>query len=154
MLLVGNLTIDIVDKKKALVCVAVVHALHYTYMHATLIAMQPLLARSLRFFLFIPKGVNVCSFSFSYAHLVQVGAISYAAAVATAFGVKSCIVTAASSDANLTVFEGHELHIVSTQESLTFEHTYTWWGESLSISPVIAMPLSSFIGYLIESGFV
>ena len=61
---------------------------------------------------------------------MQGGAISYAAAVATAFGVRSCIVTAASSDANLTVFEGHELHIVSTQETLTFEHTYTWWGES------------------------
>ncbi|DBA82503.1 TPA: hypothetical protein ACH3X2_000731 [Trebouxia sp. C0005] len=75
VLLVGNLTIDIVDKKKAL-------------------------------------G----------------GAISYAAAVATAFGVKSCIVTAASSDANLTVFDGHELHIVSTEDTLTFEHTYTWWG--------------------------
>lgn len=60
---------------------------------------------------------------------MQGGAISYAAAVATAFGVKACIVTAASSDANLTVFEGHELHIVSTQDTLTFEHTYTWWGE-------------------------
>ena len=60
---------------------------------------------------------------------MQGGAISYAAAVATAFGVKACIVTAASSDANLTVFEGHELYIVSTQDTLTFEHTYTWWGE-------------------------
>ena len=64
---------------------------------------------------------------------MQGGAISYAAAVATAFGVRSCIVTAASSDANLTVFDGHELHIVSTEDTLTFEHTYTWWGKLLSI---------------------
>lgn len=64
---------------------------------------------------------------------MQGGAISYAAAVATAFGVRSCIVTAASSDADLTVFEGHELHVVSTQETLTFEHTYTWWGELLKL---------------------
>ena len=62
---------------------------------------------------------------------LQGGAISYAAAVATAFGVRSCIVTAASSVVNLTVFDGHELHIVSTEETLTFEHTYTWWGKLL-----------------------
>ena len=69
-------------------------------------------------------------------YAMQGGAVSYAAAVATAFGVRSCIVTAASSDANLTVFEGHELHIVSTQETLTFEHTYTWWGEISSSDPI------------------
>lgn len=98
MLLVGNLTIDIVDKKKALVCTAI-------------------------------KAWQGSSIAVAKRYAVQGGAISYAAAVATAFGVKACIVTAASSDANLTVFEGHELHIVSTHETLTFEHTYTWWGE-------------------------
>lgn len=50
--------------------------------------------------------------------------------MATAFGVKACIVTTAGPEANLTVFDRHELHIVSTEETLTFEHSYTWWGKS------------------------
>lgn len=37
--------------------------------------------------------------------------------------------TAAGSDADLSVFEGHELYVVPTAATLTFEHTYTWWGE-------------------------
>lgn len=63
---------------------------------------------------------------------MQGGAISYAAAVATAYGVKACIVTAAAADADLSAFGGHELHLVPTDHTLTFEHTYTWWGESLT----------------------
>ncbi|KAK9861264.1 hypothetical protein WJX84_006322, partial [Apatococcus fuscideae] len=53
------------------------------------------------------------------------GAISYAAAVAEAYGVRACIVTAAGSDADLTMFHGHDLYIIPTKSTLTFEHTYT-----------------------------
>ena len=60
---------------------------------------------------------------------MQGGAISYAAAVATAYGMKACIVTAAAADADLSAFDGHELHVVPTDHTLTFEHTYTWWGK-------------------------
>lgn len=56
------------------------------------------------------------------------GAVAYAAAVASALGVKACVVTAAGSDADMSVFRGHELHRVATNDTLTFEHTYTWWG--------------------------
>jgi hypothetical protein len=28
----------------------------------------------------------------------------------------------------MSAFRGHELHRVATNETLTFEHTYTWWG--------------------------
>lgn len=92
----------------------------------------------------------------------QGGAVAYAAAVASALGVRACVVTgtlqqtllirsngcacndmmdrrlvlsnamsalaAGSSDADMSVFRGHELHRVATTETLTFEHTYTWWG--------------------------
>ena len=64
--------------------------------------------------------------------VIQGGAIAYAAAVASAYGVKACVVTAAGPDADLEVFRGHELHVVPTNSTLTFEHTYTWWGESSS----------------------
>jgi formaldehyde-activating enzyme involved in methanogenesis len=67
------------------------------------------------------------------------GAISYAAAVATAYGVKACIVTAAAGDADWSAFEGHELHVVPTDHTLTFEHTYTWWGNHRKLR-VLAKP--------------
>ena len=28
----------------------------------------------------------------------------------------------------MSAFEGHDVHLVSTSETLTFEHSYTWWG--------------------------
>ena len=34
-------------------------------------------------------------------------------------------------DADLSVFKGHELHVVPSEKTLTFEHSYTWWGECL-----------------------
>ena len=65
-----------------------------------------------------------------HAHAsMQGGAIAYAAAVASAYGVRACIVTAAAPNADLSVFRGHELHVVRTERTLTFEHSYTWWGE-------------------------
>ena len=30
----------------------------------------------------------------------------------------------------MSVFRGHEVHRVASNATLTFEHTYTWWGES------------------------
>ena len=64
--------------------------------------------------------------------LSQGGAISYAAAVASAYGIRACVVTAAGPDADLSVFKEHELHLVRTERTLTFEHSYTWWGELLN----------------------
>ena len=69
-----------------------------------------------------------------YLCWLQGGAIAYAAAVASAYGVKACVVTAAGPDADLAVFSGHELHVVPTNSTLTFEHSYTWWGEYLAWS--------------------
>ncbi len=63
---------------------------------------------------------------------LQGGAISYAAAVASAYGIRACVVTAAGPDADLSVFRGHDLHVIPTNNTLTFEHSYTWWGEVLT----------------------
>ena len=68
-----------------------------------------------------PGETHICA-------LLQGGAISYAAAVATAYGIRACVVTAAGKDADLSLFRGHDLHVVPAQASLTFEHSYTWWG--------------------------
>ena len=35
---------------------------------------------------------------------------------------------AGSPDANYSAFEGHDLHVVPSAATLTFEHSYTWWG--------------------------
>lgn len=56
------------------------------------------------------------------------GAVAYAAAVASALRVKAYIVTAGGEDADLSVFKGHKVHLVKTADTLTFEHSYTWWG--------------------------
>ena len=31
------------------------------------------------------------------------------------------------------MFRGHEVHRVASNATLTFEHTYTWWGEAPNI---------------------
>lgn len=59
---------------------------------------------------------------------VCAGSITYAAAVAAGLGKRACIVTAAGPDADLSVFTQQELHVIPTKNTLTFEHTYTWWG--------------------------
>ena len=57
------------------------------------------------------------------------GAVVYAAAVLKAWGLSACIVTAAAdADAALEVFGGHDLHVVPSNATLTFEHSYTFWG--------------------------
>lgn len=58
------------------------------------------------------------------------GAVSYAATVASALGARACIVTTASADAGpFPALEGHDIIIVPSNRTLTFEHTYTFWGE-------------------------
>ena len=37
-------------------------------------------------------------------------------------------------------FRGHELHVVPTNSTLTFEHSYTWWGEDCRSPPVQQSP--------------
>lgn len=56
------------------------------------------------------------------------GAVAYAAAVASALRIKAYVVTAGGEDADLSAFKGHKVHFVKTAETLTFEHSYTWWG--------------------------
>eukprot|EP01023_Acetabularia_acetabulum_P041274 TRINITY_DN4017_c0_g1_i1.p1 TRINITY_DN4017_c0_g1~~TRINITY_DN4017_c0_g1_i1.p1 ORF type:complete len:429 (+),score=49.13 TRINITY_DN4017_c0_g1_i1:183-1289(+) len=56
------------------------------------------------------------------------GAVSYSAAVAEGYGLKARVVTAGGKEADFSVFDGHYLHVVQTESTLTFEHTYTWWG--------------------------
>ena len=68
------------------------------------------------------------------------GAVSYAAAVASAFGARCCVVSAAGPDVELgSVFQGHELHLVPASATLTFEHTYTFWGNKRKLR-VTAQP--------------
>lgn len=38
-------------------------------------------------------------------------------------------VAVAGPEADLKVFDDHRLYILPAKETLTFEHTYTWWGE-------------------------
>lgn len=47
-----------------------------------------------------------------------------------------CVLCAAVAgpEADIEVFGDSELYIISANETLTFEHTYTWWGESSSCS--------------------
>lgn len=56
------------------------------------------------------------------------GAISYAAAVLEAQGIKACVVTTAGADADLSIFAKHDLHVLPDNQTLTFAHSYTWWG--------------------------
>lgn len=46
---------------------------------------------------------------------------------------------AGGSDADYSGFKGHDLHVVPTSETLTFEHTYTWWGNNRKLK-VTAQP--------------
>ena len=46
---------------------------------------------------------------------------------------------AGGSDADYSGFTGHELHVVPTSETLTFEHSYTWWGNARKLR-VAAQP--------------
>lgn len=59
------------------------------------------------------------------------GAVTYAAAVAEGLGHRTCIVTAAAPDADLSSLRRSRLHevvLVPANHTLTFEHSYTLWG--------------------------
>ncbi len=53
--------------------------------------------------------------------------------------LKKSLIAAAGSDADLSAFEGHDLHIINSNATLTFEHTYTWWGNK-RVLRVLAEP--------------
>ena len=38
-------------------------------------------------------------------------------------------IAVAGPEADLDVFDGHTLYVIPAKETLTFEHTYTWWGK-------------------------
>ena len=50
------------------------------------------------------------------------GAVSFAARAAAALGVRARILTISGADADLAAFEGHEVHVIPSQSTLTFEH--------------------------------
>lgn len=53
------------------------------------------------------------------------GAVSFAARVASAMGLRAAILTIAAADADLTAFEGHALEVIPASTTLTFEHRQT-----------------------------
>lgn len=63
-------------------------------------------------------------------HPPQGGAVSYAAVAARALGARACVVTVAGPEASgrLGLFQGHALTLLHANETLTFAHTYTWFG--------------------------
>ncbi len=67
------------------------------------------------------------------------GAVSYAAAVAAGFGIKACVVTTAAPDTDVSPFSFHDLHIIHSNSTLTFHHTYTMWGNKRKLR-VTAQP--------------
>lgn len=56
------------------------------------------------------------------------GAVTYAAAVAQGLRQRACIVTLADTGYDLTFLGDHRVHAISSGDTLTFEHSYTWFG--------------------------
>lgn len=52
------------------------------------------------------------------------GTVSFAARTASAMGVRVYVLTTAAADADLSAFEGHEVHVVPAPRTLTFVHTF------------------------------
>jgi hypothetical protein len=50
------------------------------------------------------------------------GAVTFAALVATSMGARAGIVTTAGTDADLAALEGHEVRVIPSAATLTFEH--------------------------------
>jgi hypothetical protein len=59
---------------------------------------------------------------------MSVGAVTYAAAVAKGLRKSACIVTYAERKEDVATLQGHDVHVVSSEATLTFQHTYTWFG--------------------------
>jgi len=59
------------------------------------------------------------------------GAVSYAAAVASSLGIRTCIITAADDTLDISwLRSNHLVHVIPSDSTLTFEHTYTFWGNN------------------------
>ncbi|GBF92662.1 hypothetical protein Rsub_05031 [Raphidocelis subcapitata] len=58
------------------------------------------------------------------------GSVSYAAVAARALGARGCVVTVSGPQRaqQLDVFDGHALTVLPSNVTLTFAHTYRWWG--------------------------
>ena len=67
------------------------------------------------------------------------GAVTYAAAVARGLHERACIVTTAATPDDAQFGEGHEVHVVPDNATLTFRHTYTWFGQARKLQ-VTAQP--------------
>ena len=132
LLIVGNITVDIVDK--ATPTVSAVTAVPPTPAHAAAAVMllhccSRGVATSDK-----PSGcvaARPTCFRPTLDPLQGGGAVSYAAVAARALGAKACVVTVSGPERlqQLGVFEGHHLKVVPANVTLTFAHTYTWWGE-------------------------
>src|SRR5690606_3590334 len=57
--------------------------------------------------------------------IVPGGAITYAALVATAFGIRAHFLDAAGPDADLSALHGHEVHVPPGTRTLIYEHTFS-----------------------------
>lgn len=58
------------------------------------------------------------------------GAVSYAAAVSASLGKRACVVYSARPDSSPRLFtEDHVARVVPANATLTFEHSYTYFGE-------------------------
>jgi hypothetical protein len=58
------------------------------------------------------------------------GAVTYAAAVTQGLRERACIVTTAGNVSDAAALAGHEAHVLPTSNTLTFRHTYTWFGNN------------------------
>eukprot|EP00892_Ulva_mutabilis_P005345 jgi/Ulvmu1/3182/UM015_0223.1 len=56
------------------------------------------------------------------------GAVTYAGAVAKGFRQSACIVTLVGIGYDLTFLGDHSVYAIPSHDTLTFEHTYTWFG--------------------------
>lgn len=57
------------------------------------------------------------------------GAVSYAAVVASGLGRRVCVVYSSRPGLAPTAFANHTSYQISTDKTLTFEHSYTFWGK-------------------------
>jgi hypothetical protein len=52
---------------------------------------------------------------------------------------QNACIAVAGPEASTTALEGHQLFVVRSESTLTFEHTYTWLGELLFLLPAIIL---------------
>lgn len=80
------------------------------------------------------KSIQPCSTgSFANMHRLSkaarlAGAVTYAAAVAKGLRQSACVVTLAGTNYDLQFLGDHHVHAIPSESTLTFEHSYTWFG--------------------------